>query len=79
MSKYAILYKHVYHEHDSYEPNSNGMRCEVDTYKEFPDRTALQKWIEENDNRNEYSKIKGYRVIEFNDLKVTRTVTLEVS
>lgn len=78
-TKYAILHKHVYFEHDSYDPSSIGDRREVATYTELPDRAALQKWIEDNDNRGEYSRIKNYRVIEFQELKVTRTVTLEVS
>ena len=72
--KYAVIYKDSY-ESAPYDRNDLGSIVHYDTIKLFDSKENLIHWIKEEETR--YAK-KTYRVIQYEDLKVTKTIQIEL-
>lgn len=72
--KYAVIYKESYYV-APYDKHDTGGTSYYDTLQEFDDKAALLKWVELEESR--FAK-RTYRVIEFNELKVTKTVHIDL-
>ena len=76
MSKYAIIYKESYTA-AGYDSRDSSYTAYYDTIMEFETEDALIKWITDEDSRA-YGK-KSYRVIRFDDVKVNKSISFELS
>ncbi len=75
--KFAVIYKGSYYE-APYDQHDTGHTSYYPTITEFDTKEALLRWIENEDN-SKYSSKKPYRVIQFDELKVTKTVQFDLT
>lgn len=72
--KYAVLYKQSYWA-AGYDDKDPGYTAYYDTIQEFENKESLMRWIDNEESK--YSKTT-YRVIQFEELKVNKTVQIDL-
>lgn len=74
--KYAVIYKESYYV-AGYDARDSGHTAYYDTMQEFEDRESLMKWITREESDTRFNK-KIYRVIQFEELKVSKTIEIDL-
>lgn len=74
---FGVLYKEDHYEHDPYDKNGGGYNVKVDKFVELVDEAAVLEWVRRNDEG--YKPIKSYRIFKLTEVKVTKTISFDLS
>lgn len=72
MTKYAVIEKAYYHEHDYYD-QSNPRRCEYERLRKFSSREEMEKYV------TRYHDSEKFIVIQYEEMRVEKEVKITIS